>query len=207
MQEAGQQGEAGAIRDIQGHARRQVGALVVGAIQHAVTLFIECNHAIAAVVGQLVGEVDADLAQIPVAQLQIDQSLRGRGRTLADGVDHAAGRGLAVEDGGRAFQHFHAFQAEGLGGPHIVAGAEQAVAIQVGGGIEATDLEPVGVVVRAIQAGEYTGAVAHGLIELKHGVLIQLLAIDHRDGTGRLGHRHFDLHGGTCHHHGLAGLG
>ena len=67
VQETGQQGEAGAIRDIQGHARRQVGALVVSAIQHAVTLFIECNHAIAAVVGQIVGEVDADLAQIPVA--------------------------------------------------------------------------------------------------------------------------------------------
>ena len=161
VQETGQQGEAGAIRDIQGHARRQVGALVVGAIQHAVALLIERNHAITAVVGQIVGEVDPDLAQIPVAQLQIDQPLRGRGGTLADGVDHAAGRGLAVEDGGRAFQHFHTFQAEGLGRPHIVAGAEQAVAIEVLGSIEATDLEPVGVVVRAIETGEHAGAVAH----------------------------------------------
>ena len=207
VQEAGQQGEAGTIRDVQGHARRQVGALVVGAIQHAVALFIECNHAIAAVVGQIVGEIDPDLTQIPVAQLQIDQALRGRGGALADGIDHAAGRRLAVEDGGRALEQLHAFQTKWLRGPDIVAGAEQAVAIKVLGGIEATHLEPVGVVVRAIETGEHAGAVAHGLVELLHGVLIQLLAVDHGDGAGGLGHGHLDLHGGAGDHHGFSRLG
>lgn len=89
--EAGKQRQRGAIRNIQGHARRQIGALVVGAIQHAVPLVVEGHQTITAVVGKGVGDIHPDLAQIPVAQLQVHQSLRGRGRTLADGVDDASG--------------------------------------------------------------------------------------------------------------------
>ncbi len=207
MQETGQQCQAGTIRKIEGDAGRQINPIVVSTGKHPITLFIKSNHAVAAVVGERVRDVHPDLTMIPAAKLQIHLPLRRGGRSLADGIDHPARRRLTVKDRGWPLQHFHTIQTERFRRPDVIAGAKQPVAIQIRGGIEATHLEPVGVVVGTIETGQYAGTVANRFIQLQHGVLIQLLAINHGDGARGLGHRHFHLHSRTCHHHGFAGFG
>jgi hypothetical protein len=124
---------------------------------------------------------------------QAQQLLLVRGGGLADLVDHAARRDLAVHHGGRTLQDFHPLQVPAVEHAAVpLAALRRAHAIQgyvVGpaAGIEAADAEVVHAVVDAAAFQAHARHIAHRIVERLHAARIQFGAFDHRHRLRRFG--------------------
>ena len=115
---------------------------------------------------------------------------------LADLVDQATGRHLAVHDRRRPLQHLDPVQVPGVDLAAVPGAAGRRCAQAVHGhgaafaaGAETADAEVVVAVVLAGALQHHAGDVAHGFVEVDRATRVQFLAGDHRDGPGDLGDR------------------
>ncbi|MCY1351248.1 hypothetical protein D9M69_375100 [compost metagenome] len=158
----------GIVADVPGQARREVVALVADVVDRRVAVAHGAADAVeeACVVVDGAGTVEVDLFVVVAAGLQFDCLAAFGLRAAADHVEHAAGRGLAVDRRGRAAQHGDALEVPGLEF-RVGEGADrQRQAVEELGGDETAHFQPVGAGVGAVAAAQYPSGVAQGVVEV-----------------------------------------
>ena len=173
-------------------------AVVLDVLDRGVAVAPQRHHAVQpfAFFIDRAGQVGLDLLALVVAVADADLA-RGLGlRTLADLVQDAAHGALAVQHAGRPLQHLDALQRIGIGTGVVVEadGIEQA--IQVLGGIGATDLDRIAAVVHAEGGGGDASGITHRLLHRLRALQFHAVARDHRDRLRRFHQRRVGLGGG-----------
>ena len=196
--ELAEEGQPGVVVDVPGQARGDVVALVVDMVDLGVAVAHHAGDAIekASLVVERAGAVEADLLVVVVADLGLHLVTGDVLRTQADHVEHAAGRGLAVDRGGRAAQQGDTLQVPGFQLRVVVDADRHRQAVEELGRLEAAHLQPVGTGVAAETAGDDAGHVAHRVVEVVHGAVGHLLAGRHRDRARGLEDRRIGLGAG-----------
>ena len=193
-----EEGQVAVVADIPGQARRQVVTLIGDMVDGRVAIAqggAEAVEKIALLV-DCTGAVEVDLLVFMAAGLRLHFMAALRLRAAAEHIQHAAGRGLAVDRGGRAAQHGNPLQVPGLDF-RVGEGADrQRQAVEELGRHEAAHLQPVRAAVGAITAAHHPGGVAQGIVEARGRAQVQLLAGDHRNRAGCLDQRRVGLAAG-----------
>ncbi|MND95971.1 hypothetical protein D3C80_882410 [compost metagenome] len=187
-----EKGQLGVFVDIPGQAWRDVVALVVDVVNLSAAVTQHAAQAVEelALIVDLAGAGEVDLAMVVAAVLQLDFIARLFAGAAADHVQQAAGRGLAVEGRRRATQQGDTVQVPGFdlgGGIHAFG---QGQAIEELGRFKATYTKPVGPGVATVAAGGNTGHVAHRIIQAVDRAVVHLLASSDRNRA-----RDFDQRG------------
>ncbi|MCY1407736.1 hypothetical protein D9M71_230440 [compost metagenome] len=198
-----QQGEAGVFVDVPGQARGDVVALVVDVIDLGAAVTHYATDAVEelALLIDLAGAGEVDLAMVVAAVLELDFVAALGLRAAADHVQQAARRGLAIDRGGRAAQQGEAVQVPGFRLGVGIDATGQRQAVEELGRLEATHAHPVVAGVAAETGGNDTRHVAHGVVEAVYLAIVHLLASHHRNRA-----RHFqDRRVGLGTNHGAAG--
>lgn len=140
-------------------------------------------------------DVGRELAPVVAAEFHAHFALHAGARALGDGIDQAAGRGLAVQHRGRAVHDFQPLQSIRLQvGHEAVVDHAHAVPVQA----RARQIETAHghvVIGDAVVHGTHARAVAHGFGHAGDGLVADLGLADDADLLRRLQQRHIHLHG------------
>lgn len=183
------EGQLGVVVDVPGHAWRQVVALVRNVVDRRAAVTHGTAQAIEelALVVDLAGAVEVDLLVFVAADLDFDLVAVLGLWAAGDHVHQAAGRGLAVDGGGRAAQHGDALQVPGFDLRRGVVAAWQRQAIEELGRLETAHQQPVAARVGAVAAALHAGGIAQGVVEVEHRTVFHLLAGDHGQRARQFG--------------------
>ena len=139
-------------------------------------------------------EVEGGAEIVEAAELEQHLVERLRRRALADQVDQAAGRALAVEHRGGAFEHLDALEAVGLDARPDEAAMRHAHAVEIDvGQPESAHPDPLHARVVAVLLGLYARRVAQRLADCLRALRRDLVRGDDRDGLRRLDQRRVRL--------------
>ncbi|MNJ22320.1 hypothetical protein D3C77_166890 [compost metagenome] len=179
--ELGDEGQAGVFIHVPGQAWREVVALVRNMIGRRATVAYDTADTVQelALVIDLAGAVEVDLAVVVAADLSFDLVGAFSLGATADHVEHAAGWGLAINRRCRATQHGDALQVPRLDFRVGERALRQRQAVEELGRVETPHAQPVGAGVGAVTAALYAGGVAQGVVEVEDLAVVQLLTGDH----------------------------
>jgi hypothetical protein len=184
-----------------GQVRGDEAAEIVGIVGVGVAALKLAEQAIApdAVLGQPVADVEGAVTVRIVVDAALDIADALAGGALGDRVDEATRIGAAVEHRGRAAHDLDPLELERVDDEAAegVGIKVQRVEIDAGlRGVEAADVEPVGVGVGAVGLREHAGRVAQRLVDLLDAAVVEFLAAEHRDRLRHLDQRRVGLRAG-----------